>query len=310
MSAELNTFYQQLLERNDFRLVTILSDKSQSGVFVVSVPNSKDLFILKVNKLTPAKLQREVGFLKAASNRSFDFLKLPKVIRDGNNWMLMEKLQLTTYSRDSILEKKWSDDEVSKWVHALKEFQHLPQQSDRFTLKEKLKGYFYPLLRLFQIRKDLLKYLNKSQLFSLGLMAMGYLLKRPFHSSVTTHYDFNTTNFTEEVGTGKMCMIDFEAGAYKGDANYDLLYYLSIPTVSLKDWTFQRLILKKWFDQQGEHMSFSKSRIRFLMILMHFQRILRFRDDKAKAKVYLNDLPFLFDKTQFYPWLREVVFGR
>ena len=109
MSTSPYTFYQQILDRNSFRLVEILSEKKQSAVFVVTEKDSSVRRILKVNKLFPRKLRRETDFIQSGSSQPLKVLHLPDVLASGENWVLMERLNLVNYTRDTILEKNWSD---------------------------------------------------------------------------------------------------------------------------------------------------------------------------------------------------------
>lgn len=295
---------QPILEQRALRLLEVLSEKKLRGVYKVTGQDPAVPLILKVNKLFPAKLGRESAFLRLASLREFRHLKLPRILDHGPGWMLMEHVRLVPYTRDSVLEKDWSAEQIERWVGALYEFQSIPQSSAGFRVREKLKGACYPLLRFFELRKAVRKRVRGARLLQLAWMLFQYLCYRPFLRQVTTHYDLNTFNFTNEAGSDRMLMIDFEAGAFRGDRYYDILYYLTLPTVSLDQWTFQRRLLREWVRRAESDRRFLPARLRLQLILLCIQRIQRFHDAPDKAEVYVRSLDTLFDRAAYGRWLQ------
>jgi hypothetical protein len=300
--AQPESLYQPILEQRSLRLMEVLSEKKLRGVYKVAELSGGPPLILKVNKLFPGKLRREADLLQLAEAHELKHLKLPRIVDRSDHWMLMDCVQLEHYTRDTILLKAWTTAEAEKWIAALQEFQQIPQSSRGFSKKEKLKGAFYPLIRLIELRKAVNKRLSLWRRVQLGWMALRYLAYRPLLRQVTVHYDLNTFNFTNEQGSEKMLMIDFEAGAYRGDSLYDILYYLTIPTVRLEDWVFQRTLLGTWFRASEGKERFLSQRLRFQLVVLCLQRIQRFIDDPEKAQVYVDNLDLLFNGSRYRNW--------
>lgn len=218
----------------------------------------------------------------------------------------MEYLDCVKYSRDTILEKNWNEKEVTKFLSALREFQSIPQKPDGFSVYERLKGKQYPVMRALEMWKQITHTLTFSQIMKLILLLKKYFFSGLFFKRVTTHYDFNTFNFTNLNHSEKMTLIDFEMGAYGGDNLYDLLYYISIPTVELNQWTFQKALLKEWITDKCQDNFFVKTRIRVILSVISFQRIRRFDLEPEKAKVYRNNLNLLLSSESFNAWYQNV----
>lgn len=299
-------FLRPILEERSLSVLEVLSQKERRGVYLVSDPTAAQPRILKVNKVFPAKLRREATFLRLAARQDLLQLKVPALYGEGEGWMLIERLDLTHYTRDTVLEKNWDREEVHRWIAALREFQEIPQPPADFSRKEKLKGALYPLVRMLEMRKAVNAGLTAGQRLRLGGMLLRYLLYRPFVRLVTTHYDLNTFNFTNEKGSDKLLMIDFEAGAFRGDSLYDLLYYLTLPTVSLEDWTFQRDLLSAWIGTFGKGERCLSARLRLLLVVLSLQRIQRFHDDPDKAQAYQRNFELLFDDRRYRQWRDEL----
>ena len=300
MISSSDQFDQEILQRYHLLQSIVISSKGERRVYLVKDLLDHKTKILKINLAFPKKLEREYQFLKTASKLKFSSLKTPDVYAYEHGMILMEYLNREFYTRDTILNKVWSSQECTNWVNALKEFQSIPQNSTGFSLYEILKGAFYPLIRSIEIRKQIIRTLSFFELLRYFVLLIQYKIARLFIKNVTTHYDFNTFNFTNIVGSDKMSLIDFEMGVYKGDSLYDLLYFISLPTTNITEWTFQSALLAEWI-KMGER-KFLKIRIRVLLCIISFQRIRRFDKDPQLADIYLKNLRILLNNRLFSDW--------
>lgn len=306
MATSVDQYDQEILQRFHLSIEEIKSSKDKRRVYLVRDLKNQSLKILKINLAFPKKLEREYQFLRAAFLLQYKTLKTPDVYAHGPSFILMEYLDCVKYSRDTILEKNWNEKEVTKFLSALREFQSIPQKPDGFSVYERLKGKQYPVMRALEMWKQITHTLTFSQIMKLILLLKKYFFSGLFFKRVTTHYDFNTFNFTNLNHSEKMTLIDFEMGAYGGDNLYDLLYYISIPTVELNQWTFQKALLKEWITDKCQDNFFVKTRIRVILSVISFQRIRRFDLEPEKAKVYRNNLNLLLSSESFNAWYQNV----
>ncbi len=302
MYTGVDPFEQAIFQRYHLSVEEIKSSKDNRRVYLVRDLNDQSLKILKINLAFPKKLEREYQFLQTAASFNFNSLKTPTVFAYDTSFILMEFLDCVKYNRDTILEKNWTVNEVNKFLLALQEFQSIPQKSDGFSWYEKLKGQQYPLLRGLEMHKQIRSILSSVQLLKLIILLKKYFFTRMFFGNVTTHYDFNTFNFTNQVQSEKMTLIDFEMGAFKGDSLYDLLYYISLPTTDLNQWTFQNSLLKGWIKDKFQDNTFVKTRVRVLLCIISFQRIRRFDGEPEKAAIYHKNLKLLLNSNSFNDW--------
>ena len=93
----------------------------------------------------------------------------------------------------------------------------------------------------------------------------------------------------------------FRSRRLPGDSLYDILYYLTIPTVRLEEWGFQRTLLGTWFRATEGRERFLSLRLRFQLVVLCLQRIQRFVDDR-KAQVYVDNLDLLFNGSRYRNW--------
>ncbi|HMT30319.1 MAG TPA: hypothetical protein PKD91_13685 [Bacteroidia bacterium] len=293
MSSSVDLFDQEILQRYHLSIEEIKSAKGKRRVYLVRDAQDNSLKILKINLAFPLKLEREYQFLSTASSLKFTYLKTPQVYAYSTGMILMEYLDCENYTRDTILDKNWSPQECKKWINALNEFQSIPTSSKGFTFYEIVKGALYPVIRSLEIRKQIFRTLTFRELLTFTYFLIQYKLIRLFIKNVTTHYDFNTFNFTNLRGSDKMSLIDFEMGAYKGDSLYDLLYYISLPTTAIDNWTFQSILLEEW--TKMNKTPFQKIRIKVILCIISFQRIRRFEKEPLKAEIYRKNLRRLLE---------------
>lgn len=306
MAASVDPFDQEILQQFHLSIEEIKSSKDKRRVYLVRDLKNQSLKILKINLAFPKKLEREYQFLRNAFLLQYKTLKTPDVYAHGASFILMEYLDCVKYTRDTILRKNWNEKEVAKFLSALREFQSVPQKPDGFSLYEKLKGKQYPVVRAMEMWKQITTTLTFGQLLKLTWLLKKYFFMGLVFKRVTTHYDFNTFNFTNLNHSEKMTLIDFEMGAYGGDNLYDLLYYISIPTVEFSQWTFQKALLSEWITDKSQDISFVKTRIRVILLIISFQRIRRFELEPDKAKIYLDNINMLLNTELYNAWYQNI----
>lgn len=101
-------------------------------------------------------------------------------------------------------------------------------------------------------------------------------------------------------------MIDFEMGAFRDDNYYDILYYLSIPPISLNSWSFQTDLLAAWIKNNNPNTIFLKVRLKVLLCTISFQRIKRFNKDPIQANVYRENLKIILSSGNFNSWFNKI----
>ena len=77
----------------------------------------------------------ESKFLKLFGNRSFEYLHIPELFLQGKDYLLILYSDREFWTRDSILEKSWSESEIQVFNNGMLEFQSLKVPKDWFPLE-------------------------------------------------------------------------------------------------------------------------------------------------------------------------------
>lgn len=256
----------------------VLQEAAGKRVLLVEEPDGKQ----SVLKRPCARLERE--FLRAVAGRAFRSLDFPRLLDEGDDFVRVAFLDREHHTRDSILERRWTPEDVRLWVDGLLEFQRIRLPARPFGAKRRVLGWMYPVFRALQMRAPLGPTLS-------------YALARPFFRNRTCHYDLQTYNYAFRVGARKMSLLDFEFSYYSGDPLFDLLYFCSIPTVRLEDWTFQKELVREFLRRSPQRCAAARTRLILLVCQAARARFL-----PGKRAAYTPNLALLRDRARFRAW--------
>ena len=286
----------------------------ESGESTVFLMQSRDggRFVLKQFARPMRAFEMERDFYERCGERSFRFVHMPRLVESGTNHLLLEYVDRESHSRDSILTRNWTDEDVALWVDALLEFQGLRPDSRLFSVSRHLASLVYPVISILQqlIRESY--GLSLRQKARLGALIGGYLLHRPAVRYVCTHYDLQTNNYAFMVNERRMSVLDFRFPYYLGDPYLDVLYYVSIPTVPLNEWTFQKRLVRRFLKQTAGRRGYDagrKVRLRVLLLMCTMVRATHFASDPAKRCVYEQNLRLLLDDAEYDVFYRSLIEG-
>ncbi len=279
--------------RHNLRPVRLLQETDTHRVELVQDAEGQRQ-VLKTYRVPSRFLEIEQAFLRTCGDLSFEFLRIPKLIAAGHDYLVMSFVDRTHHTRDTIALHDWTDDDVALFGSGLCEFQQLTIERRLFTIKQRVMGFLYPVIRLaLTFRAGLrARALRLSDLPRLACLALCYLVSRLTFRNVLTHYDLTTLNYAFAPGQ-RMSMLDFEFAYSSGDPMFDAIYYVTIPPVAVSAWTFQRSIVARCVDQAGSGF-LAWNRAHLILIVCLLSRCLHFADcPREQAVVRGNVRTFL-----------------
>ena len=292
--------YAEIITEHGVRPISILQETVPTKVELVDTGDGEQL-VLKFCKQSCPRLGLEGKFLSLASSIKHTYLETPRLIASGFDYLLMSFVERENQTRETILKRKWSKDNIHTLCEGIKEFQRIKLPTKTYTVKQRIMGVAYPVVKLLQVlpscrRRGLIGWKSMMKLY---LFAIWYLFLRPGFRNVTTHYDLTTLNcaFTPD---GRLSMLDFEIGYALGDPLFDICYFLTIPPQAIQDWKFQSKALamfKKRNTKWGQ-----RHRVRFILLVCSLVRMVHFEDDSREQSNYKQSIALLLGVGTFRNW--------
>lgn len=300
---------EEIIDKYSLSIEKIIHRTYSKIVYLLVNKNGKR-FVLKMYKRNSAKLKTEQQFLSRVNHVNYRYIRFPRLVEFGNNYVLVDYVEREHFTRDTIVDREWSADDVKLWVSGLIEFQRIEIPSNDFSFKQRVMGIIFPVCRILILLPKCRESIDLKAFGVIFKMALCYSLSRPFFRNVLTHYDLQTYNYTFMKNERKMSILDFELPRYRGDPLFDVLYYLSIPIMKLKDWTFQAAILTEYIKQVYGGAWDSKSllsRIRLILLVRNLSRYLGFINDTNKKMTYSENVRLLLNGESFYGWVSSIL---
>lgn len=303
----------ELLERHSLTAEKVLHAPEKKIIYLLKDKNQHK-YVLKIydtqSQILKQNLQSEIKFLKRINSVDFKYIQFPRIIDNGENYLLMSYIEREHTHRSTVLNRKWSDDDIKLWVAGLVEFQNVKVLSSDFTLKKRVLGFMYPVYRMFTLIPKCRNLIDWKAFLTISKLSLLYICTRLYFRNVLTHYDLHTYNFSFVKNERKMSMLDFEKLYYLGDFLYDILCYITIPIQKMKDWTFQTDLLNEFIKQkpeQSKHLRSLLLRIRFILLVRNFSRYLNFLNDSDKKAVYSENVKLLLNGKSYYDWVSSAL---
>ena len=299
---------EEIIDKYSLSIEEILNRTNSKIVYLLVDKNGKR-YVLKIYKRNSAKLKIERQFLSRVNHIRYQFIRFPQLVDFGDNYILIDYVEREHFTRDTIVDREWSADDVKLWVSGLIEFQRIEIPSNDFSFKQRVIGIIYPVCRIPILLPKCRKSIDLKAFGVIFKMALCYSLSRPFFRNVLTHYDLQTYNYTFMKKERKMSILDFEFPYYRGDPLFDILYYVSIPIKTLEDWTFQAAILKEYIKQVIGSAWRSRSllsRIRLILLVSNLSRYLSFINDTNKKNIYSENIKLLVNGESFNRWVSSI----
>ena len=300
MSTEIDNI-QIIFDRLRLSKVRVFRDTDNNIVLLVRDSRGK-LLVFKYYKFVRPTIQVEKQFLKFSQNIPFESLRLPQLIKTGDNFIILEFVPRHDWTRETILQYRWSDNDIKCWVAGLVEFQNIPFSCDFFNVKRKILGIYYPLVYFFRLWR---KCYVSIPLYAWPIIlcwAARYLVDAARTNRVFTHYDLQANNCALTRDKQKLSIIDFELPFYKGDQFFDIINYLMNPVCYFGRWSFQLKLWNEYVQQVIGNRNFTQGeriRIRFLFFVRSLQRILYFDGDESAREICRENMKFILSGSEF-----------
>lgn len=285
--------------------VRVLQQSDRNSTTLLESP-SGELVVEKKFLQKPQSLNIEISYLRKNGGQQFHYLEIPRLLEIKPDSILISFVERDEYTRDTILERKWSPTDVDSFCRGVEEFQKTRILSRWFNPWRQCLGRYFVQIKAVQLFRKACRGLGlvlreKKEFLSLLFQ---YSIDTSTVQFVTTHYDLNTLNYTF-TPSGKMSILDFELAYYLGDPLYDVMYYMTIPTVRISDWTFQKQVLNRFLEIEGKTPN-NLRRARFLLLICSIMRFFHFKDRDWQREEYRENIRLLLDKKAFR---RELVSG-
>lgn len=300
---------KEITDKFSLRIEKILHSTGSKIIYFLVDKNGKR-FVLKIHKNNNTNLKVEQMFLSRVKHFKYRYIQFPHLIEYGNSYILIDYIEREHFTRDTILEREWSIDDIRLWVSGLIEFQNIEIASKHFSVKQRLMGIIYPVCRIFILLPKCRKLIDLKALAVIFKITLNYFISRFFLKNTLTHYDLQTYNYTFMKNERKMSMLDFELSYYRGDPLFDVLYYISIPIKTFEDWTFQTALLKEYIRQVYGGTRCSRSllyRIRLILLVSNLSRYLSFINDTNKKNIYSENIKLLVNGESFNRWVCSIL---
>lgn len=296
---------EDMLEAHGLETVGILQQTKAKMIQAVQNPDGEK-FVVKWCYSPNTNIQDEANFLRSVESYNFEYLEIPRVIDSSPSHILMTWVERESHNRVSVLSRTWTDAEIDTLCRGVLELQTIPVPSAvDFGFQRRAMGMAYPVFRLLLQTKA--GWLKPSQITAALRLMIGYLINRPRFSNVTTHYDLTNQNcaFTDQ---GQVSILDFEFHYAGGDPHFDILYFITIPAVRLKDWTFQQRILQRYL-AITEDVAARQRRMRFILLVCCIARLGMFKPDSAETAAYRANIELLLNGQSFKTWWQSLSDG-
>lgn len=293
---------EAVLARRALRPREVLQETAGRRVLLAEAPGGERYVVKQTDPARPgAKVER--AFLRGVCDRTFTHLRLPRLVEEGEDYLVMEFVAREAHTGATILEREWSDDDVALWVGGLREFQAIELPAAPFTRRQKLAGSLYPVVRALDLWRRFGKRLPGGAARVLpGLLARN-VAARASVRLVATHYDFHTYNYAFCTAEARMSLLDFEFSYYLGDPLWDLLYFLTQPETALDAWTFQRPLFRR-FLASGRGEPALAARARLILLDQCLGRVVNVPEDAPRYATYFANAERLCDDRWFRRWFR------
>lgn len=292
---------QTILDRLRLSKVRVLQDTDMAIVLLVRDSRGK-LLVFKYYKFVRPTAQVEKKFLEFSQNLPFESLRLPQLLKAGDNFIILEFVPRHNWTRETILQYRWTNLDIKCWVAGLIEFQNIPFSCDFYNVKRRILGIYFPILHLFRLWR---KCYVSIPLYSWPIIlywAARNLVDAALANRVLTHYDLQTHNCALTRDKQKLSILDFELPYYKGDQFYDIIYYLSIPVCYLEKWNFQLKLWNEYVQRVIGNRNFTQGeriRIKFLFFVFSLSRFLYFENDGKAREIYRENMKFILSGCEF-----------
>ncbi|MFZ2055757.1 MAG: hypothetical protein WAU81_16335 [Candidatus Aminicenantales bacterium] len=314
-SSKISPDLSSILDQYLMRLEKTLQTTGFREVHLIADKNSKK-HILKIYDLGSKRarlaslfFQIEKYFLSSVAKLSFEHIQFPRLLGSGRNYLIIEFVEREVFTRESILDKKWSVEDTRLWVMALMEFQGIEMPGNLYPATRRLIGSLFPVVRLCQILPKCRRILSVRDFISVFIIVLSYIMVWRSIEKKLVHYELHTSHFAPMKGKQKMSLIDFELSYYKGDPLVDILYYISIPIKRFREWSFQKELLREYVKLSfsgGVHLSELFYRIRLILLMFHIVRYFEFVDVPNYREVYFENLSILLDKKRFRQFYEDI----
>jgi hypothetical protein len=288
-----------VLARRSLRPRKVLQERAGRRVLLAEAPDGAR-FVLKQVDPGAAGTRVERAFLRSVRDRAFRFLRLPRLVDEGDDYLVTEFVAREARTGATILERRWSESDVALWVDALREFQEIEMPAAPFTRRQRLAGSLYPVVRALDLWRRFGARMPAGAARALpGLLARN-IAARPSVRLVATHYDFHTYNYAFCTGEDRMSLLDFEFSYYLGDPLWDLLYFLTQPETPLDAWTFQPALFRRFLEGRTE--AALATRVRLILLVQCLGRALNLPGDSPRYATYFANAERLCDDRWFRRW--------
>ena len=141
---------QEILEKHSLTICSVFQDTNLATVYLV-INNEGKKAVLKLYH-DPLKSGRSIAlernFLTRVNHEKLKYLDIPRLLDHGKNYMIMEYVEREHWTRSTILEREWSNEDIKTWVRGLIEFQNTQLSKDWFSFKRRAIGFMFPIIRL------------------------------------------------------------------------------------------------------------------------------------------------------------------
>ena len=286
--------FQKRLKKTEFKEVFLLKG------------NYHNKYILKIylKNVNSKSQQMEKNFLRKIKNKKFDFLIFPEILACGKNFLLTNYIHRIEYDKATIRKRKWTTDNITLIVSALKEFQNIQIPSRYFSIKQRLLDPFLPVIKLAIFIPKIKKKINISQK-NIYKLIYRYLYMYPQYTKTLSHNDLQISNFTFHNDYKKMSMIDFERLHFFADPLMDVLNYLVTASYKIENWTFQSKILKEYLSFVVTKKIINRAladRIKLILLFYCCSYFLSVKNIEIKNS-YFENIKFLSSDFSYNKWI-------
>ncbi|MDH3591368.1 MAG: hypothetical protein OER88_05790 [Planctomycetota bacterium] len=280
-----------------------LRDSKRREVLLVVDPRG-ERFVLKRYRDRRGAAQ-ERAFLRSARTRPFRHLRVPRLVQEGDDFVVVEYVDREHATDRAGLARVWSPSDVRLWIDALLEFQGTWLPPHLFSRRQRFLGALYPVWRTAHLWMRFRSRLPKRLGALLPRILGAYVRVRPRFEGVQTHYDLDGSNYAFCRASRAMSMLDFELPYYRGDPLFDVIYQLTLCARPYEDWTVQSVLLSEYVRRAARHghrMVGLVPRIR-LIALQCTLGCLCYHHAAADLRVHARNLELLLDARRFRRWL-------
>ncbi len=252
---------------------------------------------------------RERAFLRFGRGRGWRYLHVPRIVEEGDDFVLVEHVARETTNDRAGLERDWARGDVDLWVHALLEFQEAEFPWRAFTWRERIAGALYPAWRTMWLYRRFRTRLPRRLGRVLPALVAAYGIARLRFRGVTTHYDLHGENFAFARSARRMSMLDFELPYARGDPLFDVVYRLVLSATRFSEWTIEAELLRAYVrcaEKRGHAMVGLGARVRLIALQCTLGCML-YHDDRDEVDRHRANLQLLLRGAPLRRWLERVL---